>query len=614
MCSGRCAVGFSGFRFAVLAAVLVAPAVHAGDSRVVARPSDTGEALVNPGMGWTMHYYSNIPKNYGSHLSPGDTVDYWPGLSTIYLRVPWAMIEPEEGRFNWAMLDTPAQRWIDKGRKVAFRITTSENWMRFATPEWVKNAGAKGTYYEFGKGPVENGAHWDPDFEDPVFLEKLGHFLQAMAARYDGNPDVAFVDVGSYGLWGEGHTFMTSQVPDEAADRIVRRHIDLYSKYFPRTQLVISDDIVGHDKPGRHFPLTDYAIAKGVTLRDDSILVQPPPRSWHHAEMAQEFWPKWPVVLEHEHYGPSKEKGAWSGDLLLKSVEDYHASYMSIHWDPRVEFDENGDWIDRINRRMGYRLQPREVSWPEEVSIGERFRVGSVWANAGVAPCYPGGFMTLTLKDSHGALISVLSDESQDMRDLGVGPAGNPPLTSHDSEFVIGLNGPVTPPGEYDVYLSVGRRDGTPVIALPLPDTDGERRYKLGKMTIRDAEVSPREGDLIQGSNDAVYYIHEGKRCHIPSEKIFNDMGFDWEKIKISDAALKNIPPGPDVSSPLKPYPKAIEGDLVQARGPVYLIRDGMRCNIPNMEIFTRNGFKVEDVVMISDEDEQAIPPGPALE
>ncbi len=52
-------------------------------------------ALVNPDMGWTMHYYSNIPGNYGSHLAPGDTADYWPGLSTVYLRVPWAMIEPE---------------------------------------------------------------------------------------------------------------------------------------------------------------------------------------------------------------------------------------------------------------------------------------------------------------------------------------------------------------------------------------------------------------------------------------------------------------------------------------------------------------------------------------
>ena len=40
------------------------------------------------------------------------------------------------------------------------------------------------------------------------------------------------------------------------------------------------------------------------------------------------------------------------------------------------------------------------------------------------------------------------------------------------------------PAGEYDVFVSVGRRDGTPVIALPLADTDGHRRYKLGKITV----------------------------------------------------------------------------------------------------------------------------------
>ena len=457
----------------------------ADDQRVTVRPVDTGEALINPDMGWTMHYYSNVPANYGSHLAPGDTADYFPGLSTVFLRIPWAMIEPEEGKFNWAIVDTPAQRWIAKGKKVALCITCSENWMPFPTPEWVKNAGAKGVYYEFGKGPVEKSALWDPDFGDPIFLKKLDQFLSVMAARYDGNPDVAFVDIGSYGLWGEGHTFMSSQVPQDKADKIVRRHIDLYAKHFPRTLLCISDDIVGHDKPGRHFPLTDYAISKGVSLRDDSIMVQPPPNSWYHAEMAQEFWPKWPVILEHEHYGGSKQRGAWGdGSLLLKAVEDYHASYMSIHWNPKVEFDENRAIIDKINLRMGYRLQLQEMSWPNSVKIGEAFKVESKWANVGVAPCYPGGFMALTIKDDKGAIISVLSDEGLNMRDLEVGPPGKSPVRTHVSEFRVGLIAPVTPVGTYDVYVSVGKRDGTPALALPLPANDGQRRYKLGTITL----------------------------------------------------------------------------------------------------------------------------------
>ena len=476
-----------------LTAALIALTASAlpAQSVVTIQPADTGAALINPDMGWTMHFYSNIPTNYGSKLEPSDTVDDFPGLSTVYLRVPWSMIEPEEGKFNWALLDTPAQRWISKGKKVAFRITCSENWIAYATPEWVKKAGAKGTFYEFGKGPspeqTETAWCWDPDFGDRIFLKKLDAFLAVMAARYDGNPNVAFIDVGSYGLWGEGHTFMTSKVPDDKADKIVRKHIDLYVKHFPHTLLCISDDIVGHDKPGRHFPLTDYAISKGVSLRDDSILVQAPPRSWFHSEMAQEFWPKWPVVLEHEHYGGSKQRGAWGdGSRLLKAIEDYHASYMSIHWWPRIELEENRELYDRINRRMGYRLQLREMVWPEKITIGEPFKVTSTWANAGVAPCYPGGYMALTIKDEKGGIVSVLSDESFDIKSLEVAAPDKAPTKTHESEFTVGLIAPTTKPGTYDVYVSVGKRDGTPVIALPLKDDDGQRRYKLGRITVED--------------------------------------------------------------------------------------------------------------------------------
>lgn len=452
---------------------------------VTVRPVDTGQALVNPDMGWTMHFYSNIPTNYGSKLEPSDTLDDFPGLSTVYLRVPWAYLEPQEGKFNWALFDTPAQRWIAKGKRIAIRVTCSESWLRFATPEWVKQAGAKGYFYEFGKGRQANGPLWDPDFADPIFLAKLDHFLTAMAARYDGNPNVAFIDIGSYGMWGEGHTFMSSQVPDAQALPIIKQHVDLYVKHFKQTLLCISDDVAGHDKPGLHFPETDYALSQGVSLRDDSILVEPPPRSWYHDGMAQAFWPRLPVILEHEHYGSSKEKGAWGdGSLLLKAIEDYHASYMSIHWWPRIELDENRALIERINRRIGYRLQLRALSWPQQVTIGQPFTVTSEWANAGVAPCYPGGYMALTLKDAKGGLVSVLVDEGFDMRKLKPGLQDQAPSAIHASEFNAGLVAPTTQPGTYDVFVSVGQRDGTPRLALPLPADDGQHRYRLGSIKL----------------------------------------------------------------------------------------------------------------------------------
>jgi len=157
---------------------------------------------------------------------------------------------------------------------------------------------------------------------------------------------------------------------------------------------------------------------------------------------------------------------------------------MSIHWWPRVELEENCALIGRINLRMGYRLQLRQMSWPREVVIGKPFKVRSVWANAGVAPCYPGGFAALTLKDDQGGIVSVLADEKFNVRDLVPGEAGAAPEHTNECRFVIGQFAPVTMPGEYALFVSVGQRDGTPRIALPLAQDDGQRRYRLGTIKL----------------------------------------------------------------------------------------------------------------------------------
>lgn len=87
--------------------------VRAEDEAAVVRPADNGTALVNPGMGWVFHYYDNIPAHYGSKLAPSDTLDQWPGLSVIYLRIPWSYVEPAPGkaevRQQRATFDLPFQ-------------------------------------------------------------------------------------------------------------------------------------------------------------------------------------------------------------------------------------------------------------------------------------------------------------------------------------------------------------------------------------------------------------------------------------------------------------------------------------------------------------------------
>jgi hypothetical protein len=487
---------------------LSADVARPSEDTITVWPKDTAKALINPGMGWTIHFYSNIPRNYGSRLEPSDTLQDFPGLSTVYMRLPWAYLEPEEGKYNWAMLDSPAQRWIAEGKRIALRLTCSENWMPYATPKWVKDAGAKGTFYQYGKGRTGKSGSWDPFFDDPVFLKKLDAFLSVYAKRYDGNPNVEFVDIGTYGLWGEGHTHASSKQDGIECQKL---HIDLHLKHFKNTLLCISDDFAGHDRPGNRFPITDYALNKGITMRDDSILVQPPPRSWYHSEMAQAFWPHLPVILEHEHYHSSKERGAWKPELLLASIEEYHASFMSIHGWPRHVLNENREIIDRINQRLGYRLQPVKITWPAAVSIAtpqdaftshddvtkhvdcsQHFSVFWSWTNNGVAPCYAGGYPALTLKDEKDGIAAVLVDTTLNLRDLKVAAPGDAPVTRHESKFIIGLYAPTTRPGTYDLYVSVGQRDGTPAIALPLKDDDGLRRYKIGRITLNASNAADK--------------------------------------------------------------------------------------------------------------------------
>ena len=95
----------------------------------------------------------------------------------------------------------------------------------------------------------------------------------------------------------------------------------------------------------------------------------------------------------------------------------------------------------------------------------------------------------LTLKDDKGGIVAVLADETLNVRDLKTGPAESPPMRKHESEFVVGLVGPTTKPGSYGVFISVGKRDGTPQIVLPLEGDDGQRRYRLGAVILEDANA-----------------------------------------------------------------------------------------------------------------------------
>ena len=482
--------------FAILIGfVCIEPAVS---DDLTVRPVDTGAALPNPGMGWVFHHYDNAIYGYGEPLGHGYDGREFPGLSVVYLRLAWSHLEPREGEFNWSILDSIIQRYARAGVRFALRLTVFEGVVDQGTPQWMRDAGCPG----FMVKPYDVEC-WEPDYSAPFFLEKLANFLNAAGKRYANHPDLDFVDVGTLGIWGEGNP-----IHHKYPVSVLKQHIDLHRQAFPNALLVANDDWastfrfpdipesrdipVYHDDP----LVTQFVFDEGLTLRDDTINVYPDPKLNYSDYRAKDFWPIRPVILEMGHYEYAKKVGAWGGERYYQAVEDYHASYTSIHADPIVFLKENADLIHQINMRLGYRIRPVEVSFPSVVDKKEGVAIRSSWVNAGVAPCYGGGHPIWTLIDEDRNIAAVLADETFDCRELEQADDPNQlQPKEHTRHFQLS---PRLKPGEYTLCVSLGNLTGQPIIAMPLPallqQEDGmplrlrqpdALRYPLGKIQIK---------------------------------------------------------------------------------------------------------------------------------
>src|SRR5664279_2052887 len=50
-------------------------------------------------------------------------------------------------------------------------------------------------------------ARYQPRFDDPFFQQAFKDLVGAMAAEFNGNLNIEFIDSFMYGFWGEGHTW-----------------------------------------------------------------------------------------------------------------------------------------------------------------------------------------------------------------------------------------------------------------------------------------------------------------------------------------------------------------------------------------------------------------------
>lgn len=334
---------------------------------VAVYPGKSSELILNPGKGWVAY-----TTRFNTTPFSGITPAAWATISTGYRRYHWYEVEPTEGNYNWAMIDADVAACTSRGKKFAFGImaynplNTSVN---YHTPRWVFDAGAQS--YKSEAVP----AHFVPVWDDPIFLAKHKNLLAAIAARYDGSPDIAFIDIRSYGDYGECQQRHCGGPLLSPAG--FRQHIQIHLDVFRKTQLLVS-----YWYPANN-AVYDWAITQRVGIRKDSG-----PATTTYCEKSLGFAPA--VGEFSTGWNP-----AFSDELMTEWVTGGKLSYGGMgnggSADATTMTTTRPAMIATLGNRMGYHHVLLKAVFPADLAIGNPGQLTLTWRNRGVAymhvPC-----------------------------------------------------------------------------------------------------------------------------------------------------------------------------------------------------------------------------------
>jgi hypothetical protein len=406
-------------------------------------PKATDITLLNPGRGFTTTG-NTFNESLGNRLHP---------LSGIHqARWYWDVVEPEEGKYSFDMIDSLLEKVTKNGELLNFRIMCQN--VDMTIPAWAMRAGVAQPYYD-----------------NPVFLQKQENLIKALAERYDGNPNLAFVDIGTIGLWGEWHSEENPEIKmpsQENANKVVA----IYLKYFTKTPLVMLIGGLG----------LQYSVDQGTGWRADCWGDMG--NKWNHMGIRypnifkkskiDDAWKRSPVALETCGTIDDWFEQKWDIDYILAKALEWHATGVN-----NGSFAIPKDWWPRIKefeKKLGYRFVLREFTYPALVKNGELLRYTMKWENCGVAPIYkqyPLAFNLCSVSDSSKSWIVVANEDIK---------RWIPGITKIKTELELPDN---IPSGSY--VISVGLISPVtrkPAIRLAIEGKDTEGWYKMGEIHI----------------------------------------------------------------------------------------------------------------------------------
>lgn len=191
----------------------------------------------------------------------------------------WAQVEPSPGVYDWSLIDQAAALWAAQGKRIAIRVQ-SLTVQGDGFPSWLSTVGAQIITDHNGlKAPV----YWDP-----IYLAQLHSMIDALAARYDGDARVLWVQA-AVGVWGETKVqddinsthlppavtqpWFNAGYTDAVWFATIQKIVGYYLAAFHKTPLVtaLAHGFVDGSKGYTQETITGWLTAHGVGTQDDGL-------------------------------------------------------------------------------------------------------------------------------------------------------------------------------------------------------------------------------------------------------------------------------------------------------------------------------------------------------
>jgi hypothetical protein len=329
-----------------------------------------------------------------------------PFVDVLYIRCDWRDVQSEPGKLNlspvWDATFDAAKR---HNLGVAFRIQLSSPNIqpkKLSIPDFLQ---AKVPIVNIGHESREHGTGFDfrePRYDSPEFRRAFAELNQLLAARFDGHPQLEYMDLMMYGFWGEGHT---NDIPGPFSDYLTAEKTFVHMTQFQidtwkKTPLAVNTEPDISSVGNRE--VQDLAVRAGCWLRSDSLAMDEPIQI---EELANR--PPWIATVledgENRHYVlpeyESEEKACLSKlppamlafvgkDDEVESGGDYpdriggplERPYRESAGFHSLDIGTNyfGLWTEADNVRRYYEKYPDSLQAMEQ-RLGYRVRPSLIW-------------------------------------------------------------------------------------------------------------------------------------------------------------------------------------------------------------------------------------------